>query len=134
MKYKVADEVAEQEFERLCDANRIDYDTSELKEDEAKEWAETRAQIVRLLKLGTLVVNEDGRPVYTPPGSSKSITFYRPTGASLIAGDGLKDKNIQATLTCTADITRTPVQDFAKMDVMDAKACMRITGLFLAQG
>lgn len=134
MKYKVAAEVAEKEFERLCDANRVDYDTSELTEEEAKDWAETRASIVRLIKLGTLTVSEEGRAVYTPAGSSKSITFHRPTGATMIAGDGLKGKDIQQTLTVVADMTRTPVNEFGKMDAIDAKACMRIGNLFLAQG
>jgi hypothetical protein len=132
MKYKVAEEVAEQEFERLCEANRIDYDVSDLNEEETTDWLELRGGIVKLIRQGTLVVSEDGKPIYTPPGGSKSLTFHRPTGATLMALDSHKDKRVANLTAAMADMTRVNSGEFGRMDSRDFQACGRIANLFLA--
>lgn len=133
-KNKVAKEVAEREFERLCEANRIDHDATELTEAEATEWNQLRGEIVRDIQLGTLVVAEDGRPTYTPPGSSKGYTFHSPTGATLIAMETYAGKQLSNFMAAMADMTRTDRGEFGRMALRDVKACMRVARLFLGAG
>lgn len=131
-KYKVAKEVAEAEFIRLCQANRIDSDTSEMKEDELKEWTDLKDEIVRDLRVGTLIVGEDGRPTYTPPGSSKGYTFHAATGATIMALESYgKDKGISNLVAAMAEVTRTERGEFSKLPAKDFQACSRIMRLFI---
>jgi len=129
---KVAREVAEAEFERMCAARRVEHDTSELEADEKAEFAELRGSIVRMIMRGMLVVGESGDPTYSPVGSPP-LTFYPATGATLMAlethpgGKGIA--NMMAALT---EMTRTDAGTFAKLAAPDAQACSRIGKLFLA--
>lgn len=132
-KGKVAREVAEQEFARLCEANRVDHDTADLTEAELAEWSELREGIVRDLERGTLIVGEDGRPTYTPPGSAKAVTFYAPTGATLMALETYAGaRNISNLIAAMADMTRTDRGEFGKMPARDVQACARLAKIFLA--
>jgi hypothetical protein len=133
-KYKIAREVAEQEFVRLCEANRVDHDTSEMNEAELKDWTDLRSEIVRDIQRGSLIVAEDGKPTYTPPGAAKGYTFHPPTGATLIALETVAGKQLTNFVAAMADMTRTDRSDFGKMDLRDVKACMRVARLFLGQG
>ena len=129
-KYKIASEVAEQEFERMCEAGRIEYDTSELTEAELAEWKTLRAQIVRDLRIGTLIVGVDGRPTYTPPGASKGFTLNPATGATLIAMKS-KTNDVEGFCLALADMTETDRGSFSKLRASDFWACCRIVRLFL---
>jgi hypothetical protein len=131
---KVAREVAEAEFERMCEAHRIEHDTSEMTEDEAKEWADDiRGPLVRELMSGVLIVGEDGNPTYTAPGSTKGITFRAPTGATLMALETYAGaKNIANLVAAMADMTHTDRSEFGKMPARDVQACARVAKLFLA--
>lgn len=135
MKYKIATEVAEQEFQRLCESNRVDTDTNEMDQDSLSDWLKLKQGVIRDLRLGTLVVGEDGKPTYTPEGSSKGFTFHAPTGATLLAGETYKgDRAVSNTYVALADLTRSDRGEFSKLHTIDVKACMRIMQLFLAQG
>lgn len=129
---KVAREVAEAEFERMCDARRIEHDTSELPDDEKAEFAELRSSIVRMIMRGAVVVGENGDPTYSAPGGP-SLTFHPATGATLMAlethpgGKGIA--NMMAALT---EMTQTDPGTFAKLAAADAQACSRLGKLFLA--
>ncbi len=133
-KYKCAKEVAEAEFDRLCQMNRIDLDVSELSEKDLESWNAQRAAIVKDIRRGTLIISEDGRPTYTPPGSSKGYTFYPPTGASLMAMETYgSDKQTSNILAVIAEMTRSDRSDFGKMSSIDVKACVRLGTLFLGE-
>jgi hypothetical protein len=129
---KVAREVAEAEFDRMCDARRIETDTSELPDDEKAEFADIRGSIVRMIMRGALVVAESGDPTYTPVGAP-ALTFHPATGATLMALEthpgGKSIANMMAALT---EMTRTDPGTFAKLAAPDAQACSRIGKLFLA--
>lgn len=129
---KIAREVAEAEFERMCDARRIEHDASELTDDEKAEWLELRGSLVRMIMRGALVVGENGDPTYTPPGGP-ALTFHPATGATLMALEthpgGKTIANMMAALT---EMTRTDAGTFAKLLAPDAQACSRIGKLFLA--
>lgn len=132
MSYKVAKEVAEKDFERMCEANRISFDTSELDDEERAEFDEIRGRIVLDICSGRLAVDGDGRPVYTPP-NGKSITFHPATGATLMALETHpKGKDVSNLIAAMADMTHTDRSTFSKLAATDFKACCRIANLFLA--
>lgn len=131
MKFKIAEEVAEQEFERMCAAARIDTDTSEMNEKDLAAWTVQRHKIVKDIRRGTLVVGDDGRPTYTPPGGAKAFTFNLPTGATLIAAKS-RENEIEGMCLAMADMTREDRGTFSKLDRIDLYACTRLAGLFLA--
>lgn len=134
MKLKVAEDVALQEFARLCDAYRIDTDESDLSPAEIKEWHETRAGIVKLIRSGSLIVGEDGKATYTPL-TGKSLTFQLPTGATMMALETHpKGKDIANLTAAMADMCEVGRDVFAKMGAQDFKHCTRIANLFLADG
>ena len=116
----------------MCDANRIDRDESNLDEEELAEWNEIRRRIVADICRGQLVVDAEGRPVYTPVGG-KSITFNRATGATLIALESHgKGKDLSNLLAAMADMTGTNKGEFSRLGVLDFKACCRLGNFFLA--
>lgn len=129
---KIAEEVAAVEFDRMCDANRVDRDVGKLDKKELKSWNETRAQIIADICRGQLVIDAEGRPIYTPE-SGKPLTFNQPTGATMMALETYpKGKNIANTVAAMADMTRAGRGEFSKMNARDFKACSRIAGLFLS--
>jgi hypothetical protein len=131
--YKIAKEVAEVDFIRMCDANRVEHDTTELTEDERKDWTELHKEFLRDLREGTLIVGEDGTPTYTPPGATKGITFHPPTGATYMALETYAGKkDIANFYAAMADMTRVDRGEFGKMALRDVQACMRVAKLFLA--
>lgn len=132
MVLKVVEEVAAQEFVRMCEANRIEHDESKLDAAELEEWKDMRAPIVRDICQGRLVVNDEGRPVYTPPGG-KAVTFNPATGATLMALETHgKGKDLSNMVAAMAELTGANKGDFSRMPARDFQACARITRLFLA--
>jgi hypothetical protein len=126
MKFKVAEEVALQDFQRLCDAYRVD-----LSEEDREDWHDTRAGIVKLIRKGSLVVGADGLATYTTV-TGKSVTFQPPTGATILALETYgKGKDVANMTAAMADMCECGRDVFAKMSAPDFKACGRIAGLFL---
>ena len=116
----------------MCDANRIDRDESNLDQEELEEWNEIRGKIVADICRGQLVVDLEGRPVYTPEGG-KSHTFQPATGAAFIALETHgKGKDLSNLVAAMAELTGANKGDFARMNARDFKACTRIANLFLA--
>src|SRR5690606_13016685 len=131
MKSKIAKDVAEQEFERMCDAFRIDYSTNELGEKDLEEWTELRGKIVQVLRTGALIVGEDGKPTYTPPIGGDSLTVHPPTGATLMALETYGQKNISNLVAAMAEMTRRDRSLFGKMAKPDFNVCSKLATLFL---
>ncbi len=131
---KVAREVAEQEFNRFVTDNAIlvDYEGA-LKEDK-DEFNQQKEHIVQAIMKGSMVINEDSEPVYTPQRTKDAdpLTFHEPTGASLMAMDRKKKNEDVGKLYATmGDITRTNAKTFSSMKMADLKVCMAVTVLFL---
>jgi hypothetical protein len=132
-KAKIAREVADAEFVRLCEAHRIEHDI-ERDEAELAEWTALKGSIVRDIMAGTLIVGEDGNPTYTPPGSSKGLTFRKATGATYMALETYAGgKNMQNTVAAMAEMTHTDKGEFSRLDAPDFQACLRIGKLFLGE-
>ena len=129
---KVAEEVAAAEFSRMCEAFRVDQNTAGLDAKELKSWNDTRQGIIGDICRGALTIDTEGRPVYVPE-MGKAVTFNRPTGATFMALETHKDKNISNTVAAMADMTGTNPGDFSRMFARDFKACSRIASLFLSE-
>jgi hypothetical protein len=130
---KVAREVAESEFLRICDAFRIEHDTSALPADELEEWKDLTEPIIRNIMRGIIIVDDEGKPTYTPPGAAAGVTFHFPTGATLTALETYpREKQIANMMAAIAEMTHTDRSDFGKMRAADVQACCRLGKLFLA--
>jgi hypothetical protein len=136
--FKVAREVADSEFERLCSSHRIETDMAELTDDEKKDWLELRGGIVKDIMRGSLVIAEDGAPTFstTTGGAGAAITqftFRPPTGATLLALETYAGgKNIANFMAAMADMARVDRSEFAKLDMREVNSLMRIAKLFLS--
>lgn len=130
---KVAEEVAAVEFDRLCDANRIDRDETNLDEKELAEWHELRGKIINDICRGWLVVDAEGRAVFSPT-TGKAITFSPATGSTLMALETHgKGKDVSNMVAAMADMTGANKGDFARMNAKDFQACGRLARLFLSE-
>lgn len=133
---KVAREVAEDDFERMCASRRITTDPEDLDPDDYESLLATKKKVVRAIMAGDVVVTEDGDPVFTPPvPGAKPLRFYKPTGATLIAMDpvGREVDGQQARVVrAMAEMTRTPKGEFSKLEAPDYTLCTQLCALFLA--
>lgn len=133
MSMKVVEQVALTEFERMCAANNVEQDESQMDEEEIAAWHELRRKIVKDICRGALAVDEQGRPVYTLFGNERSLTFDRATCATLMTlethGKGKDISNMVAVIT---ELTGSHKGSLAKMTVRDTHACGRLARLFLA--
>ena len=132
---KIALDVAEQEFDRFTDMMDLDVDVSRMDEEDKKSFESQKRPIIRALQMGSLVINEDGEPVYTPQragGDVNPITFHEHTGASLMAMDRKKNgENMGKLYSVMGDMTRTNANLFAKMKGGDLKVCQAIVNLYM---
>lgn len=129
---KVAIEVAEQEFARMCAANRIDTAEGELDKDELKEWREMRDPIVRDICLGRLAIDGEGRPVYTTT-QGKALTFRAATTATFIALQSHgKGQDVSNLIAAVGDLTGIGGGELSQLFARDFHAVSRIANLFLA--
>lgn len=139
---KVAKEVAEQEFDRLCQAWRVSTDTESMSTAPAKTkdgdgpseleaFEEIKSKVVRRIMLGSLTVDESGIPTYTPPiPSGKPLTFRKLDGAILISS-GRKKNDMEKIADMIAGMTQKPPVEIAKLDAPDLLFCGTLISLFL---
>lgn len=135
MNNKVSLEVAEKDFERFIEEMDIDADVSSMDEEDLKSFNVEKSKIIKAIVKGSLIISEEGFPVFTPVRTvdSKPITFYEPTGASLMAMDKRKkNEDFSKFYNVLADITKTDPSTFAKLKMSDLKVCIAIGTLFLA--
>lgn len=131
---KVALEVAQVELDRFIELMDLDLDTSDLDEEDCKELEKQKKLITSAICNGSLVINDDGEPVFTPRRTTDAnpITFHEPTGASLTAMDRRKrGEDIGKAFSVMGDITGQGAKTFAAMKMGDLKVCQAITALFL---
>lgn len=131
---KIALDVAEVEFKRFGDLMDLDLDPLDMDEDDKKGFEQQKKRVISSIQNGSLIINDNGEPVFTPQGISDAnpITFREPTGASLMAMDRKKRTEDVAKLYASmADMTGSSSGIFSKMKMRDLKVCMAITTLFL---
>lgn len=131
---KVAKEVAEQEFERFAEVMDLDVDPAFLDDEDKKGLELQKNRIIAAIMAGSLVINDDGEPVYTPQRSEDRtpITFHEPSGASLMEMDRKKkNEDIGKLYAIMASMGKVHANTFAKMKMSDLKVCQAVTTLFL---
>lgn len=129
---KVALEVAQAEFERMCSARRVDIDESKMSEEDRESFVDLRDKLVAAICEGSLVVADNGTPTYTPR-SGEPITFHPATGATFMAADDIKEgKNVRKTVAMMTEMTRSKQGAFATLEAHDFKVCLSLGQLFLA--
>jgi hypothetical protein len=134
MSDKIAKEVAEQEFNRFVECMDLDVEPADMDEDDRKGFDMQKRRIISAIEAGALTINDQGEPTYTPQRTkdAEPITFYEPTGASLMAMDRRKkNEDVGKMYAIMGDITKTHANTFSKMKMADLKVCQAITTLFL---
>jgi hypothetical protein len=133
----VCAEQAQLEFERFLAAMDLDHksDPAGLDAEDMKSFQDTKRTVLRALRRGTLVINEQGEPVFTPNmGNDRTpIRFYEPDGAALLAMDmAKKNHEVHKGFRVLAAMTKQPEKRFALMKNRDVSVCTAIEVLFLA--
>jgi hypothetical protein len=130
---KIAAEVCEQEFKRLCSARRIDDDVAGMSAEEVKDFNDRKRPLVRAMARGELVIDKEGNPVFTPPGG-KAITFHKATGATMMAGDGHgPGQEIHRLVAIATEMTKSTPGDLSKLELEDFRTVSDITNFLLAR-
>ena len=130
----IANEVAENEFKRFVELMDLDIDVNTMDDEDKQNFEPLKKRIVNAIMNGSLTINDNGEPTYTPRRSkdAEPITFYEPTGASLMAMDRRKkNEDVGKMYAIMGDITKTHSNVFAKMKMADLKVCQSLVTLFL---
>lgn len=123
---KVAKEVAEQEFQRMCDFARVDADESEMDDESKEKFRDLKADLVKLIQKGSLIVTTDGSPTYA------GLTFKSPTGAAVMAFETYgPNKNMSNLAAVMCELTGSEKSTFGKLHAKDFNVCSQIVTLFL---
>lgn len=131
-------ETAEAEFNHFGEMMGLDFDESGMDEEDLKSFKGLKDRFIKAVEKGSLVVNENGEPVYTPERVKgnvevKPITFYEPTGGTLQASDKrATNELITKQNLMLAEMTKTSAGIFAKMQYQDYRMCTTVLSLFLA--
>lgn len=134
LKDKIALEMAEVEFDRFTSSMDLDVDTSFMDADDLTSFSKQKRRIITAIQNGSLIINDNGEPIYTPQKSPSSdpIVFHERTGASVIAMDGKKkNQQVAQTYAVMAEMTRSHPGVFAKLKGIDIKICEAIFALLM---
>lgn len=133
-KSKVGPAPAELEFNRFVEAMNLDVEDEYLNDEDKAGLTLNRRRMIRAIEAGSLVIDGDGTPIYTPQRSDNTepILFHEPTGASLMAMDRKKTgADVGKMFSIMADFTRTEPGRFAGLKTSDLNICMAIATLYL---
>jgi len=129
---KVAREVAEQEFDRMCAARRIECDVSTMNDGDKAGFDAIKSWLVPVIMRGELVIEDDGSPTFTPPGR-RAMTFRKVTGATLVTADKTNGGEVAKQVAVMAELTGINPGEFSKLDLADFRVCSDLVRLFLAR-
>lgn len=136
-KFKIDKETAEDEFQRFCDDWEIDSDTSGMSEDDQTGFESQKSQIVKAIRLGRMIINNDRTLTYifsdfSDKNKGEEIIIKRPKGSSYMEMDGFKDNQlIRKTYSVLAAMTGKEVRYFSNIDGGDLKPLQAVITLFL---
>jgi hypothetical protein len=119
---KIAQEMAEAEFDRFASEMDLDIDVDLMDAEDLTAFLKQKRRFIAAIMDGSLVINDDGEAVYTPrkSGDIQPLTFHERTGASTMAMDGKKKgHDVAKTYAVMADLTKTHSSTFAKMKGID---------------
>lgn len=132
--YKVDIDSANAEFERFAEEFEIETDVACMTEEERDTFASLKNTVIRAVRMGRLVFNDEGEPEYTlskPVGDTTVIKFREARGSDKMQIDkAKKNENMKRFYLLMASVTNTPVNTFGQMRQRDAKVCEALTNLF----
>ncbi len=136
VEFKVAKEVAEQEFEKFVEAMDLDVDTTDMDAEDLTAFNKQKNRIVRAIMKGSLTFNENGEAVYTIVNKrskhTDAITFRERSGASLMAMDSKKKgQDVRKTYAVLADMCNVHPSVFAGLVGIDVKICEALFALLM---
>lgn len=130
---KISREVAEREFERFLRAMDIEdhVDEEGLDKEEVRSIRKAKRTVLRALEKGRLVIDDDGRAVYTAVSLAEpvSLTFQRPIGETFISG-GDEESSTAAGFRILAEMTGTSMKTIARMGFNDLEVLQAVVKLF----
>lgn len=132
---RIAEEVADAEFEKFAAAMDLDTDTTKMVDEAATGFMVLRRTVTRALQRGSLVIDENGQPVFTPQYSKATdpITFHAPGGTMFSNMDKKKESEVVGKkFAAMGEMTRTSAAYFNAMDSRDLKICQALYLLFLS--
>ncbi len=133
---RMDEESAEREFARFAEAMDLDFNEKGMDDEDRKGFYESKRIVLRELQRGSLVIDDDGQPVYTarhPKEQGKpKITFYEWTGGTLMEADKKKkDHDVTKMIAMIGEMSRQSIQRYSKMPARDFKVVQAIALLFL---
>jgi hypothetical protein len=131
----VAQEVAEEDFLRMCRAFRVDTNVQAMDRLSALQFAERRETVVSCIMRGTLTVSpSDGLPTFMPEGS-KALTFKKPTGATFMIAEQAAPGTQPITRMAAAISEMTGINrpEISRLLGPDFTVAQQLASLFLAQ-
>lgn len=124
-------EMAEQEFERMCEAMGIDTDMGTEDGETVAGFNDLKRKVVKAIMQGTLSLTDDGRPVYTTMAGQR-LEFSEMTGAVLITMDKVKTgENSAKMFAVIRELTGGAVKP-AQLKPRDIGVLFALVALFLA--
>lgn len=126
----VAKEVAEADFERFCNAQRIDLDFEDFTDEDRQAFEGHQKKIVKAIRRGSMVVNDQNEAVFTC--NAGTVVFKQPKASCLLAMDrAKKGQDTKAMFDVMGDMVGQHPSVFGRMDTVDAKVCLAVASLFL---
>ena len=129
MKTVIAQEVAEQEFDRVCDFFDVDADAP-MEDDEQESFSRLKAKIVRAISTGSLSINDNGAPTFVTK-SGVELTFKEPTGATLLVKTK-DDDPVRKMLAIAMELTGGKTSP-SKLSIRDTSVLASIVNLFMSE-
>lgn len=131
---EINEEAAEQEVYRFLKAMGIKVDNLDAEDQEA--FDEHKGTLVDALRDGSLVINDDGEPVFTPQRKAsrykEPLTFHERTGADLMASDKHRpDDTVKKMFEVMASLTKTRAKVFSDMAGSDLNVCRSVFTLLM---
>lgn len=126
----VAAEVAEQDFERICDFFDVELDESALDAEDKADLAGIKSKIVKNICTGRLTVGDNGQPTYTLKDGT-AMTFKQPTGAILLTK--VKDNDANRKMFAIIVELTGGVSSPGKWTPRDTGVLMAIVNLFISE-
>jgi len=129
------------EFERFCEDWDIDTDVDEFDQEERIDYEKLKRQIIRKIKSGNLIYNDDESLTYhvvkplkgetEPP--AEPLTIKRTRGDSWMNMDNYKEKQqVHRGMSKVAAMCEKNLSWFSNLDDVDVKVLQAIQNLFLA--
>jgi len=129
--FKVAKDVANEEFGRFVEEMDLDVDPEGMDDDDKATLTVAKRRFVRAVRRGTLSVNSKGEPVMRT-STGRDLVFGEPEGSAYMAQDGKKaGHDIAKSYAVLANMTGAGESTFKRLQNREVKLCLAILALFL---